>query len=56
MPAHVLGAGFPKNFEALAHRLRDSYGLPAAQAQRYAGILMPPARTDPLLHRLRLRV
>ena len=49
---HVLG-DIPGSKQALARRLREFYGFPATQAARYAGVLMPPVRTDPLLLRLR---
>jgi hypothetical protein len=53
---HVLGIGVPTSIQALACGLQHSYGLPAEQASRYAGILLPPVKSDPLLRRLRLRV
>ena len=50
---HVLADAFPKERNALVKRLRQVYGLPSAQALRYASILMPTPRTDPLLLRLK---
>jgi len=49
---HVLG-DVPGNKQALIQKLRDCYGLPGMQALHYAGVLMPPVKTDPLLLRLR---
>jgi len=51
---HILLHGTPGSPEALAETLRRDHGLPAAQALHYAGILLPPAKTDPLLRRLKL--
>jgi len=53
---HVLGEGQSASREALACRLREFYGLPGVQALRYAGILLPPVKTDPLILRLRSKV
>jgi hypothetical protein len=39
--------------QALLRKLREYYGLPGVQASHYAGVLMPPMKTDPLLLRLR---
>jgi hypothetical protein len=49
---HVLG-DVPGSKQALVRRLREFYGLPGMQALQYAGVLMPPVKTDPLLLRLR---
>ena len=37
----------------LTERLRTFYGLPGLQASRYARILVPSVRTDPLIARLK---
>jgi hypothetical protein len=50
---HVLGSGEPKSRQELEHRLREFYGLPSVQASRYAGLLLPQLKSDPLLLRLR---
>jgi hypothetical protein len=50
---HVLGNDRTVSNPALVRRLRDFYGLPRTQASRYAGILLPPTKTDPLLFRLK---
>jgi hypothetical protein len=50
---HVLGNDRPSSNAALARRLCEFYGLPRTQASRYAGILLPPTKTDPLLVRLK---
>jgi hypothetical protein len=49
---HVLAAP-PHSKQALVRRLREFYGLPGTQASLYAGMLMHPVKTDPLLLRLR---
>jgi hypothetical protein len=49
---HVLGQTYPSS-QALIRRLCGFYQLPAAQSAQYAGVLMPPMRTDPLILRLR---
>jgi hypothetical protein len=51
---HVLGQVYAGK-EALKRILRDFYGLPSTQAAEYAGVLMPPLKTDPLILRLRSR-
>jgi hypothetical protein len=51
--AHVLSDELPAGKQALVRRLREFYGLPGIQAARYAGVLLPPVRTDPLILRLR---
>jgi hypothetical protein len=50
---HVLAQGAAAGKPALVQRLRQYYGLPAVQASRYAGILVPTVHADPLLRRLR---
>jgi len=50
---HVLADGIPSSRGGLADKLRQVYGLPGPQAVEYAGILVPPANTDPLLRRFR---
>jgi len=50
---HVLGNGKPKSRQELERNLREFYGLPSVQASRYAGLLLPQAKSDPLLLRLR---
>jgi hypothetical protein len=50
---HVLADDQPASMEALVCRLREFYGLPVVQASRYAAILLPPVKTDPLILRLR---
>jgi hypothetical protein len=55
-PAEHVLADAPGSKQALVRRLREFYGLPGTQALLYAGVLMPPVRTDPLLLRLRSRV
>lgn len=52
-PAEHVLADPPGSVPALVRRLREFYGLPAMQASHYAGLLMPPVKTDPLLLRLR---
>ena len=49
---HVLGR-LPGSKQALLRILREFYGLPGVQASQYAGVIMPPMKTDPLLLRLR---
>jgi hypothetical protein len=50
---HVLNGPALASRQALSDRLRQFYGLPSAQASRYARILLPPGYTDPLLARLK---
>jgi hypothetical protein len=50
---HVLVGGVPKSDRVLMERLCGFYGLPALHALRYARILAPPVRTDPLIRRLK---
>jgi hypothetical protein len=50
---HVLSHGERKSRHKLERMLRDFYGLPGVQASRYAVLLMPQAKSDPLLLRLR---
>jgi hypothetical protein len=50
---HVFVGGVPKSDRVLMERLRGFYGLPALHALRYARILTPPMRTDPLILRLK---
>ncbi len=50
---HVLGNGKRKSRQQLERTLREFYGLPGEQASRYAGLLLPQAKFDPLLLRLR---
>jgi hypothetical protein len=52
-PAEQVLADAPASKQALVRRLREFYGLPGMQASLYAGVLTPPAKTDPLLLRLR---
>ncbi len=52
-PAEHVLADEPGGKQALVRRLREFYGLPDMQASQYAGVLMPPLKTDPLLLRLR---
>ena len=52
-PAEHVCADMPDNKQALIQRLQRFYGLPALQALHYAGVLVTPVRTDPLLLRLR---
>jgi len=49
---HVFGDK-PISKEALVRKLREFYGLPGIQASHYAGVLLPPVKTDPLILRLR---
>jgi hypothetical protein len=49
---HLLRAGHLDSKNSLERKLRESYGLPPLQASRYAGILLPAMRTDPLLQRM----
>lgn len=42
-----------KDREAVSTLLRDAFGLPRAQAEEYARLLLPSSRRDPLLVRLR---
>jgi hypothetical protein len=50
---HVFASGVPKSDPGLTEKLRCFYGLPGLQASRYARMLMPPVRTDPLILRLK---
>jgi hypothetical protein len=50
---HVLSNGERKSRQKLGRMLRDFYGLPGVQASRYARLLLPQAKSDPLLLRLR---
>jgi hypothetical protein len=50
---HVLGNDCPRTKQELERKLREFYGLPSVQASRYAELLLPPLKTDPLLLRLR---
>jgi hypothetical protein len=50
---HVVKDGLRGGKQVLVRMLREVYGLPGIQAARYANILLPPVRTDPLLLRLR---
>jgi hypothetical protein len=52
-PAENVLAEPPRSKQLLIRRLRESYGLPGLQAARYAGLLMSPVKTDPLILRLR---
>jgi len=52
-PAEHILANAPSSRQSLVRRLRECYGLPEIQASRYAAMLVPPARTDPLILRLR---
>ncbi len=49
---HVLTQNLTSR-EALTERLGLFYGLPALQAARYAGMLLPSTDADPLLSRLK---
>jgi hypothetical protein len=53
-PAEAVLAEPAHTRAALAQRLCDVFGLPPAQAWRYAGLLRPEQPTDPLLRRLGL--
>jgi hypothetical protein len=55
-PAAAVSARFGGGSDraALARLLRAEFGLPAAQAEDYAALLLPPAPADPLLRRLGL--
>jgi len=55
-PAEHVLADTHDSRAAMTRRLREFYGLPGMQASRYANILMPPVKTDPLILRLRSRV
>jgi hypothetical protein len=50
---HVLGNSESPNQRILERSLREFYGLPRVQALRYAGLLLPNLKSDPLLLRLR---
>jgi hypothetical protein len=50
---HIFSSGAPTNDRGLMERLRSFYGLPGLQASRYARILVPSVRTDPLIARLK---
>jgi hypothetical protein len=50
---HVLGKPGPNSKRELERRLREFYRLPSLQASRYAALLLPQAKSDPLLVRLR---
>ena len=50
---HVLAPGAPKTDRDLAEKLRAFYGLPRLQASKYARMLLPSVRTDPLILRLK---
>ena len=50
---HIFSGGAPANDRVLTERLRKFYGLPGLQASRYARILVPSVRTDPLIARLK---
>ena len=52
-PAEHVLADVPSGKQALIQKLREFYGLPGIQAAHYAGELLPPVKTDPLLRRLR---
>ena len=49
---HVLQADQLDSKNSLEQRLQEFYGLPALQASRYAGILRPIMKNDPLLQRM----
>jgi hypothetical protein len=50
---HVLANSQPRSKQELERRLRESYGLPGLQASRYAGLLLPQVKHDPLFLRLK---
>jgi hypothetical protein len=50
---HVLAGEEHGRRERLSSKLREFYGLPGVQASRYAEILLPTPRVDPLLLRLK---
>jgi hypothetical protein len=50
---HVLGKGGPNTKREIERRLREFYRLPSLQASRYASLLLPQSKSDPLLMRLR---
>jgi hypothetical protein len=50
---HIFAGGVPKNDRVLMEKLRCFYGLPGLQASRYARMLVPQVRTDPLILRLK---
>src|SRR5262249_401258 len=52
-PAEHVLAEVPASKQALIQTLREFYGLPGIQAAHYAGVLLRPVKTDPLLLRLR---
>jgi len=51
--AHVLADSTARSPRALVQKLRHFYGLPGMQASRYAKVLLPAGRSDPLLLRLK---
>jgi hypothetical protein len=51
---HVMEGGAPGDRHAFAQRLRNVYGLPDVQATRYARLLLPVVKIDPLLVRLKM--
>lgn len=50
---HIFARGVPRSDRVLTDKLQSFYGLPRLQASRYARILVPPVRTDPLILRLK---
>jgi hypothetical protein len=52
-PAEHVLRDIPRSNQALVGKLREFYGLPGMHASHYAGALLPPVKTDPLILRLR---
>ena len=50
---HIFAGGVYRSDRGLTEKLRRFYGLPGLQASRYARMLVPPVRTDPLILRLK---
>jgi hypothetical protein len=49
----LAAAGGEADRASVAGVLREAFGLPAAQAADYSGLLLPPPPVDPLLRRLK---
>jgi hypothetical protein len=50
---HVVGKSAASTKGEIERRLRECYRLPSVQALRYASLLLPQSKSDPLLLRLR---